>query len=74
MALGKKPWQGGTRKKSILDSTENESPDYDRSAFDFTSQYRSKREASSTLKGGIILIGMIALGTGFLFLLAYILG
>lgn len=73
MAWGKKPWQGNSQKNEPPTSRKKES-EYDFDAFNFTSQYRSKREANSTLKGGLILIGLIVSGILFLVLLAAVFG
>ncbi|MEO9805368.1 MAG: hypothetical protein ABJF04_19070 [Reichenbachiella sp.] len=56
MAWGNKPWQGGTRKKFQHESPRNQERGYEHIAFDFTSQYRSKREASNTFKGFLSMI------------------
>lgn len=56
MAWGKKPWQGGTRKKFQHSSSRSDHEDYDRIALDFTSQYRTRREASNTFKGFLSMI------------------
>lgn len=61
MAWGKKPWQGGTKKKSKSYSQKNEFNDFDKIAFDFTSQYRSKREAGNTFKGFLSMIVFTAI-------------
>ncbi|WP_422361151.1 hypothetical protein [Reichenbachiella sp.] len=73
MAWGKKPWQGSTAKKSNRYSREEERT-YEFDAFNLTSQYRSKKEANSTLKGGLVLIGLILVGILFLVSLAVVFG
>jgi len=73
MAWGKKPWQGGSEKDANLTSRKEER-EYEFDAFNFTSQYRSKKEANSTLKGGLILIGLVVFGILFLVLLAEVFG
>lgn len=73
MAWGKNPWQGESQKKDTPTSRKEER-EYEFDAFNFTSQYRSKREANSTLMGGLILIGLIVSGILFLVLLAAVFG
>ncbi|WP_420580255.1 hypothetical protein [Reichenbachiella sp.] len=73
MALGKKPWQGSSAK-STHNPSRQEEREYEYDAFNFTSQYRSKKEANSTLKGGLILIGLVIFGILSLVLLAAIFG
>lgn len=73
MAWGKKPRQGGTAKNTNQTSRQEER-EYEFDVFNFTSQYRSKKEANSTLKGGLFLIGLVAGGILFLTLIAYLFG
>ncbi|MEO9965655.1 MAG: hypothetical protein ABJF11_07700 [Reichenbachiella sp.] len=60
MAWGKKPWQGGTKKKPRKKSRHGWSSDYDNIFYDFTSQYRSKRESDNTVKGFLSMLVFIA--------------
>jgi len=61
-------------KKNITNSEQSNKRNSLFAAFDYTSQYRSKREANSTLKGGLVLIGLIATGILLLYLFAYVFG
>lgn len=67
MAWGKKPWQGGSKKKKRHHSFFQDQIDYDDLAFDTTSQYRSKREAKHMYTGFLSMIVFVAILVGVMF-------